>query len=94
MNNKGFAITTIIFGILILFIMLVTSLLGILSTCHNNLRLLVDNNSGSRDIITLKKIEYASYNALINSNIKQSGLYCFNDTHKCQYVSRKKLTEK
>lgn len=51
MNNKGFAITTILFGTLILFLMLLLSMLGILSTYKERLTLLIDSNNGARDII-------------------------------------------
>ena len=54
MNNKGFAITTILYGILILFLMLLVSMLGILSTYKDRLGMLIDNNNGARDIINGK----------------------------------------
>lgn len=51
MNNKGFAITTILYGTLILFMLLLVSMLGILSTYKDRLSKLVDSNNGARDII-------------------------------------------
>ena len=51
MNNKGFAITTILYGILILFLMLLLSMLGILSTYNDRLEMLIENNNGARCII-------------------------------------------
>ena len=51
MNNKGFAITTILYGTLILFLMLLLSMLGILSTYKDRLSLLIDSNNGARCII-------------------------------------------
>ena len=51
MNNKGFAITTILYGVLILFCLLLGSMLGILSTYRGNLEKLIENNNGPRDII-------------------------------------------
>lgn len=51
MNNKGFAITTILYGTLILFLLLLVSLLGILSSYNDRLEKLIDNNKGARDII-------------------------------------------
>ena len=51
MNNKGFAITTILYGILILFLMLLVSMLGILNTYNDRLEMLIENNNGARDII-------------------------------------------
>ena len=51
MNNKGFAITTILYGTLILFLMLLVSMMGILSSYKNRLELLIDSNNGARDII-------------------------------------------
>ena len=51
MNNKGFAITTILYGTLILFLMLLLSMLSILSTYKDRLEILIDSNNGARDII-------------------------------------------
>ena len=51
MNNKGFAITTIIYGVMILFLMLLVSMLGILSTHKDRLEKLIDSHNGARDII-------------------------------------------
>ena len=51
MNNKGFAITTILYGTLILFLMLLLSMLGILATYKDRLEILIDSNNGARDII-------------------------------------------
>ena len=51
MNNKGFAITTILYGTLILFLLLLVSLLGILSSYNDRLEMLIENNNGARDII-------------------------------------------
>ena len=79
MNNKGFAITTIIYGILILFMLLLVSLLGILSVYRNNLEKLVENENGTRDIVTINK------NVITNfSEVSGRGLYCLNAT--CEYI--------
>ncbi len=51
MNNKGFAITTILYGTLILFLMLLLSMLGILSSYKDKLEILIDNANGARDIV-------------------------------------------
>ena len=58
MNNKGFAITTILYGVLILFLLLLVSMLGILSTYKSRLGLLVDSNNGARDIVNEKYINF------------------------------------
>lgn len=52
MNNKGFAITTILYGILILFCLLLLSMLGILSTYRGNIEKLIENHNGAREIIS------------------------------------------
>ena len=54
MNNKGFAITTILYGTLILFLMLLISMLGILSSYKDRLEMLIENNNGARDIVNSK----------------------------------------
>lgn len=51
LNNKGFAITTILYGALVLFLMLLISMLGMLSTYKDHLEMLIEKNHGARDII-------------------------------------------
>ena len=51
MNNKGFAITTILYGTLILFLFLLLSMLGILNTYRSNLEKLEDENNGARETV-------------------------------------------
>lgn len=62
MNNKGFAITTILYGILILFLMLLLSMLGILMSYNDKMEMLIENNNGARDIINSPYIEYLEDN--------------------------------
>lgn len=87
MNNKGFAITTILYGLLILFCFLLMSLLGILSIYRGNLEKLIESTNGSRDAVTMKpNNDYNSFEELKNSGNAKRGLYCFND-NTCMYVS-------
>lgn len=79
MNNKGFAITTILYGTLILFMLLLVSLLGILSTYRGNLEKLIDNDSGAREIITIKAKNVTSLD-----DVTERGLYCVNGSN-CTY---------
>ena len=51
MNNKGFAITTILYGIMILFCVLLVSMLGMLSYYKKTQDKLTENENGTRDII-------------------------------------------
>ena len=51
LNNRGFAITTVLYGTLILFLMLLTSMLGILSTHKVRMEKLIEEEHGARDII-------------------------------------------
>ena len=80
MNNKGFAITTILYGALILFCMLLLSMLGILASYKCNLEKLIDSHNGSRDIA---KLPVKNVNDI--SEIKERGLYCIGNN--CKYVS-------
>ena len=57
MNNKGFAITTILYGILILFLMLLVSMFRILNTYNDRMEMLIENNNGARDIINKPYLE-------------------------------------
>lgn len=87
MNNKGFAITVILYGLLIMFCLLMVSLLGILSTYRGNLEKLIENANGSRDIVTMEpNTDYSSFEELKNSGNGKRGLYCFSD-NTCVYVS-------
>ena len=78
MNNKGFAITTVLYGTLILFCLLLVSMLGILSTYKNNLDKLINATNGTRDIVKMEKKNINSLN-----EITKMGLYCLNET--CMY---------
>lgn len=76
MNNKGFAITTVLYGTLILFCLLLVSMLGILSTYKNNLDMLINEANGTRSIIEMKpSIE----------DVTKMGLYCISGD--CRYYS-------
>jgi len=57
MNNKGFAITTILYGTLILFLMLLLSLLGILSSYKDRLSILIDKTGAARTHIMSARFE-------------------------------------
>lgn len=67
MNNKGFAITTILYGVLLLFLLLFVSTLGILSSYKDRLEMLIENNNGARDIIN------KNYNKLNSKNDETTG---------------------
>ena len=77
MNNKGFAITTILYGTLILFLMLFLSMMGILNSFKGNLEKLIDSSNGARDIVTMKRQTV--------DEITRRGLYC--DGTECKYVA-------
>ena len=62
MNNKGFAITTILYGILVLFLLLLLSMMAILSTYKDRLQILIENTNGARDIINGNYIENENNN--------------------------------
>ena len=92
MNNKGFAITTILYGLLILFCLLLVSLLGIMATYKDNLEKLIDNMNGSRDIITMQCVEYnGTFEEFKNSGNAQRGLYKFSGNDMCTYVGNSDL---
>ena len=96
MNNKGFAITTIIFGTMVLFCLLLVSLLGILSAYKNNLEKLINSSNGARDIVTMKpNNSYANLEELKNDSNHKSGLYCFTSDNNddCYYISNSQLNK-
>lgn len=92
LNNRGFAITTILFGFVILFLFLFLSLLGMLSLYKNNLEKLVGTNQlGARKTVSMPANKnFATINDLRYSDEPKSGLYCFNDG--CRYVSNNELS--
>ena len=56
MNNKGFAITSILYGLLVMFLLIVVGALKILSNQKNFMEELIDGANGARDIVELKTI--------------------------------------
>lgn len=77
MNNKGFAITTILYGTLILFLMLLLSMLGILSTYNDRLEMLIENNNGARFNINYENIGYWNMNNIPSASERMK--YTIND---------------
>lgn len=72
MNNKGFAITTILYGIMVLFCILLVSMLGILSSYRKTQELLTESTNGSRDIV-----KYDTFHQVDIDNINSSRIiYC------------------
>ena len=98
-DKNGFAITTILFGMLILFMLLLVSSLSIMSSNLKNRQKLVNNELGSSGKNIAKMLpnrEYANYNALksaVNKDNKKavSWLYCFSDNNECRYISLNEL---
>lgn len=56
MNNKGFAITSILYGLLVMFLLIVVGSLGILSNQKKLMEELIDGDNGARDIVQLETI--------------------------------------
>lgn len=84
LNNRGFAITTILYGVLLIFIFLLLSMLGILGSYRDNLEKLIDNTNGSRDIIQIKKNDRSSGRRLVcQNNICE---YC--NSNNCKEIER------
>ena len=82
LNNKGFAITTILFGTMLLFMLLLAALLSILSVYRKNMELLTDDVNGIRSKIEMKAKPYSDAN-------KIRGLYCSGGT--CRYYKSSEL---
>lgn len=75
MNNKGFAITTILYGIMILFCILLVSMLGILSSYRKTQNILTENTNGTRDIIKYEKFNVNQLGEIDVGRI----VYCMSD---------------
>ena len=93
MNNRGFAITTILFGLMILFCLLLTSLLSLLSIYKGNVEKLVESDNAAREEVTMiANKNYSSIDSLkaeTDTSKKKRGLYCFGNN--CRYVSNVEL---
>ena len=94
LNNRGFAITTILFGITLLFCLLLVSLLGILNIYWSNMRLLVDGvdgTTGARNVVIIRKKEVTDQSSATSDVVKnkRGGLYCIKNTntYTCSYYS-------
>lgn len=55
MNNKGFAITTILYGTMVLFLLLILSTLAIAASYKDKLEILIENTNGARYILNSNK---------------------------------------
>ena len=92
LNNKGFAITTILYGTLILFLLLLVSMLGILATYNDRLGMLIDSNNGARCIINgncgdgLAYAIYSSDDGILRF-YKNNDEVTIGDTYKGQIVT-------
>ncbi len=101
MNNKGFAITTILFGLVLIFSMLLMSLLGTLSIYRSNMEKLaegVNGTGGARNMVIKRPVKKdTSGNAFTSesqvSNYAKSngsGVYCYIEekiNEKCYYYT-------
>lgn len=75
MNNKGFAITTILYGIMVLFCLLLVTLLSILSAYRKAQDKLINETNGARSIIdgTAENITNGEDNSGNNNGGDSSG---------------------
>lgn len=80
MNNKGFAITSILYGLLVMFLLIVVGTLGILSNQKKMMEELIDGDSGARDIVSLKTIELTS--EMFPYSTSERALYVYNGCKK------------
>lgn len=53
MNNKGFAITTVLYGTFILFLLLMVTMLAIAANYKSKMELLIDHSNGARAVVDL-----------------------------------------
>lgn len=65
LNNKGFAITTVLYGTLVLFLLLITSMLGMLSLNKDRMKKL---ESGAKEIINSPYVPVDSCTLTLNFN--------------------------
>ncbi len=84
MNNKGFAITTILYGIMILFCVLLVSLLGLLSSYKKTQGLLTDSSNGARDIVRIERLYSTDMTRICSLYNSYRVLYC-DDEDQCAY---------
>ena len=92
MNNKGFAITTILFGVMILFCLLLVSLLSLLSIYKGNVEKLIENSGAAREAVTMEPNKAYTTIDEIKDAGSGRGIYCLGNSHDdCKYVSNGNL---
>ena len=90
MNNKGFAITTILYGIMILFCLLLVSLLSILSSYRKTQELLIEENNGARAIIggTVGNVDEEGEPSNSSGSSSSSSPSSNQDTYRVTFICR------
>lgn len=74
MNNKGFAITGILYGLMLIFVLALTSFLSILVGKNRRIDSLIDNVYSN---INYDKYDYTFSDENYNYEIEKTGLYTF-----------------
>lgn len=54
MNNKGFAISAMLYGTFLMFLMLLLAMLGMINSFKSNMDLLIEDVNGARGIVERK----------------------------------------
>ena len=54
MNNKGFAITTMLYGTFLVFLLLMLVMFNLLNNFKTNMDKLIEGNGGAREIVGIK----------------------------------------
>lgn len=94
MNNKGFAITAVLYGLLVMFLMIVVGTLAILYNQKKMMEELIDGDNGAREIVKLKTIELSEDSFPFTTS--EMALYVYNNGDKeCKqyYAAGKTLDE-
>lgn len=68
MNNKGFAITSILYGLLMMFLIIIVGTLGTLANQKRLMEELIDGDKGAREIVGIKSIETDDYDNVNSSS--------------------------
>ena len=93
MNNKGFAITTMLYGTFLVFLLLMLVMFNLLSNFKTNMDKLIEGNGGAREIVGIKcsdivkdddgngKYSFAEQYGYDDLGKKSKAKYWFNEYH-------------
>lgn len=95
MNNKGFAITSVLYGLLIVLLLIIMGSLTTLSNQKKIMEELIDGDKGAREIVNeiieLDDSQFTEINGELSYTTSKTALYVYNNCKK-YYSAGKTIT--